>query len=120
MYDPVSSVGMLRFKPVSVWVAETSTPGKTAPLWSFTTPLICAVDCAHAAVQTRSRHTKPTSTSTLILFLKRYIGPPWFSVGPTVQFVSVHRASIEAARYRACAPPAASSLLAGSPTLYGS
>src|ERR1041385_8392090 len=83
-YVPVSSVGMLRFKPVSVCVTETSTPGKTAPLWSFTVPLICAVDCAQAAVQIRTRHTNPTSTPTLLLFMKRYIGPPlWFLLAGT-------------------------------------
>src|SRR5438105_5968245 len=39
---------VLRTIPVSVCVAITSTPGNTAPLWSLTVPLICAVACAHA------------------------------------------------------------------------
>src|SRR2546425_7705189 len=50
MYDPVSSVTALRLTPVAVCVAVTSTPGRTAPLWSLTEPLICAVACAQINV----------------------------------------------------------------------
>src|SRR5262249_44155598 len=37
-----------------VCVAVTSTPGNTAPLWSFTVPAICAVDCAEATLHVRA------------------------------------------------------------------
>src|SRR5213592_477003 len=50
MYEPVSSVTALRLVPVAVCVAVTSTPGRTAPVWSFTEPLIWAVACAQIIV----------------------------------------------------------------------
>src|SRR5690242_3322568 len=46
VYDPVSFVTVCRLRPVSVCVAVISTPGKTAPLLSWTAPLTCAVACA--------------------------------------------------------------------------
>src|SRR5262245_59489600 len=55
MYEPVSSVTALRFTPVAVCVAVTSTPGRTAPVWSFTVPLICAVACAHTIAVPKDR-----------------------------------------------------------------
>src|SRR5213593_535623 len=63
---------VLRAIPVSVWVAVTSTPGSTAPLASFTVPLICAVDCAQplpvTAINTSSTKTKNLTIS--------FIAPP--------------------------------------------
>src|SRR5258705_4996367 len=50
MYEPVSSVTALRLAPVAVCVAVTSTPGRSAPVWSFTEPLIWAVACAQIIV----------------------------------------------------------------------
>ena len=50
-YDPVSFVTAVRTTAVSIYVAVTSTPGSTAPVWSRTVPLSCAVACAHAELQ---------------------------------------------------------------------
>src|SRR5262245_49004496 len=49
-YPPFSLDTVVRTAPVAVCVALISTPGKTAPLWSFTVPVICAVEiaCPHA------------------------------------------------------------------------
>src|SRR5947207_9589426 len=64
-YEPSTSVVTSRFRPVSVCVAVTATPGSTPPLASLTTPLICAVApaCANAFALARRRKktlkTKP-------------------------------------------------------------
>src|SRR5205814_10539573 len=57
-YDPVSFVTAVRAMPVSVCVAVISTPGRTAPLWSFTVPVIWAVPCAHTVAQPSDRLMK--------------------------------------------------------------
>jgi hypothetical protein len=48
--------------PVAVCVTATSTPGNTAPLWSFTVPLICAVETACAkTLEVRAESNNPVS-----------------------------------------------------------
>src|SRR2546427_3024956 len=47
---PISSLTVIRAVPLSVCVAVISAPGNTAPLWSLTVPLICAVAPCPAAV----------------------------------------------------------------------
>src|SRR5215471_8151372 len=61
VYDPVSSVIAVRFAPVSVRVTEISAPGRTAPVWSFTVPLICEVetDCATKKMMRATECTLP-------------------------------------------------------------
>src|SRR6187431_188808 len=64
MYAPLPSVTSLRTKPVSVCVAVTVTPGRTALLSSVTRPLNCAVDnCASATVLVRRRPNKARHNS---------------------------------------------------------
>jgi hypothetical protein len=61
-YLPLSLVATLRVSPVSVWIAVTVTPGRTAPLSSVTRPLNCAVDsCAHATDAERKTVSAPTN-----------------------------------------------------------
>ena len=61
-YEPVSSVTVVRLSPVSVCVIVTSTPGKTAPVWSFTAPLTWAVDCPKTALQVRMQNRIASTT----------------------------------------------------------
>src|SRR5688572_2944568 len=70
IYEPVSSVTAPRLVPVAVCVAVTSAPGRTAPDWSFTEPLIWAVACAHVIVAPNDKQANPTSilAHTLIDF----------------------------------------------------
>jgi hypothetical protein len=58
--------------PVSVCVAMTSTPGNTAPLWSLTAPLICAVAWPQtgAHITALPKKTVPRTIRT------RFIAPP--------------------------------------------
>src|SRR5947209_1928548 len=70
MYEPVSFVSTVRFRPVSVWVRVTSTPGKTAPLGSLTVPLIWAVDCAQTTAQVIAESRYPKNT---ILVARHFI-----------------------------------------------
>src|SRR5207249_6472074 len=67
-YEPVSSVTVVRLSPVSVCVMVTSTPGKTAPVWSFTAPLTWAVDCPKTALQVRM-HNRIASTTFMPMSL---------------------------------------------------
>src|SRR5262245_66395969 len=64
MYEPLSSLTALRLAPVAVCVAVTSAPGRTAPVWSFTEPLIWAVACAQVIVAANDKKTAVTSTLT--------------------------------------------------------
>jgi len=59
-YAPVPSVTDVRVKPVSVWVTETVTPGRTAPLSSRTVPLSCAVAWAEAGPAVSRRINAPS------------------------------------------------------------
>src|SRR2546425_2978634 len=68
-YEPLSSVTTSRRMPVSVWVATTVTPGRTAPLVSTTLPLICAVAWAHAFVAV-SRRTNTPTRAPLVRFIQ--------------------------------------------------
>src|SRR5690349_11645094 len=43
--------------PVAVWIAVISTPGRTAPVASFTEPLIWAVPCGYATAQLNTKTT---------------------------------------------------------------
>src|SRR6266850_6009038 len=72
-YDPVSLLTTVRVRPVSVCVAVTSAPGKRAPLWSVTVPLICAVACAHTA-----GHDNPT----LSQIPNRHFAAPFMGLPP--------------------------------------
>src|SRR5207249_2936562 len=67
-------VTAVRAIPVSVWVAVTSTPGSTAPLWSRTAPLICAVAWAQRPVLPSIRNTHAKLIFVMILFIPNL---PW-------------------------------------------
>src|SRR5437870_9262576 len=73
IYEPVSSVTALRLAPVAVCVAVTSTPGRTAPVWSFTEPMIWAVACAHSIVVGNDKNRSPASTVAVMLIDFRLI-----------------------------------------------
>src|SRR5947207_15902971 len=62
----------MRLMPVSVWVAVISAPGNTAPLGSWTVPLICAVACARASAQLNT-HSRATNSKAVKI---RFIHPP--------------------------------------------
>src|SRR5262245_5430594 len=70
VYEPVSSVTALRLPPVAVCVAVTSTPGNTAPDWSFTVPATWAVPCAQIIVVANDKKATATTAhaNTLIDF----------------------------------------------------
>src|SRR5207247_6245796 len=69
-YEPVSSLKVMRATPVSVCVAVISAPGKTAPLWSFTVPLICAVaPCPAAVTQVTAESNTRSVRSTRMCFI---------------------------------------------------
>ena len=61
IHAPVPSVTVDRATPVSVCVAETVTPGSTAPLSSVTLPASSAVAWAEATPLTSTR-LNPTTT----------------------------------------------------------
>src|SRR4030095_12354425 len=71
-YDPVSFVTVVRATLVSVCVTFTSTPGRTAPVISFTDPLTVAVLCAQPATDIRV-DTMSAMTTTITI---RFIYPP--------------------------------------------
>src|SRR5215472_2595357 len=66
---------MLRFKPVSVLVAVTCAAAITAPLWSFTVPLICAVLCA------RTNDAASNSTHSVFFIHRPPIPWAWYCGG---------------------------------------
>src|SRR6185295_8201402 len=68
-YDPVSLVIVIRAIPVPVCVAVISTPGRTAPLWSFAVPLIWAVAWAHTWLQFKIKTTVRTKVVKAIRFI---------------------------------------------------
>src|SRR6478672_4806185 len=53
--EPASSEMVVRVTPVLVCVAVMSAPGNTAPVWSFTFPLIWAVACPQTFAELREK-----------------------------------------------------------------
>src|SRR5262247_3245607 len=60
---------VLRAIPVSVCVAVISTPGRTAPLWSVTRPLNCAVDCAQPIALERTKRNNTLHRRVKLAFM---------------------------------------------------
>src|SRR5205814_3565178 len=82
-YDPVSFVTAVRATFVPVCVTLTSTPGRTAPLASFTAPLIAAVPCAQPVAQFTVNINKPRATT----IARRFIFHPEYCV--TLKFLNL-------------------------------
>src|SRR5215472_2978110 len=82
-YNPVSFATVMRLMPVSVCVAVTSTPGKTPPLESWTTPLIWAVACAQRPVHVINKSNTATKRFAAILLI---LPPPSFTSSSFGQF----------------------------------
>src|SRR5438034_7074643 len=82
--------------PVSVCVAMTSTPGNTAPLWSLTVPLICAVAWPQtfAQVTAVSRNTMPRTIKI------RFIHPPQVEQVPALRVKGLNFAGDDMPRWR--------------------
>src|SRR5262249_50556657 len=70
--EPVSFETACRVTPVCVCVAVISTPGKTAPVWSLTVPLICAVACPKSGAE----QSAIDSTKEIDAIQMRFIFPP--------------------------------------------
>src|SRR5438094_928112 len=74
-YSPASFETVILLIPVSVCVAVISTPGSTAPLGSWTVPLIWAVACAHALLHVIKETNRPGKRPVKIRFISPSLLP---------------------------------------------